>query len=204
MTKISLYEVALEGMQIEDILIANDGELTPELEERLDALLKEGPKRIEAAAMVVRTLELSAEACKEEAKRLTDRKASLEGQADRLKKRIVVALDAAFNGKVRTDLFTVWAQNAADQIEVELSPEFTLEMLKEDHPELVETKLSIKKDPAKAIWKQHGQEALTAHVILSDPEATKDQKEAAQHIVSLIPEGLTFTDKPGVRYCRIK
>ncbi len=34
--KLTLYDVALEGMQLEDLLIAAEGELTPEIEERLD------------------------------------------------------------------------------------------------------------------------------------------------------------------------
>ena len=65
-TKMSLYDVSLEGMLIEELLTANEGELTPELEQRLDALMKEGPERIEAAAMIVRGMEASATVIKEE------------------------------------------------------------------------------------------------------------------------------------------
>ena len=39
--KMSLYDVALEGSLLEEFLTANEGELTPELEERFDRLLNE-------------------------------------------------------------------------------------------------------------------------------------------------------------------
>ena len=176
MTKMSLYDVAMEGMQIEDILVANEGELTPELEERLDSLLREGPKRIEAAAMVVRGLEASAKACKEEQTRLGDRAKSLENQASRLKDRITIALDAAFNGKVKTDLFTIWAQSSAETVSFDLAPEFTIDMLYEDRPGVVRVEKSLDKKKLGELHK----------------------------LGELLPEAVVVVSNPGTRYCRIK
>jgi hypothetical protein len=148
-SKLSLYDISLEGMQIADILEASEGELTPEVEERLDALMQAGPERIEAAAMVVRNLEASDVACKVEAQRLVQRAQSFASNAQRLKERIAIALDAAFSGKVKTDRFTIYTQKAPDTVAFDLKEEFTLEMLKEDYPGLVRTKLELDKQECK-------------------------------------------------------
>jgi phage host-nuclease inhibitor protein Gam len=137
---------------IQDMLIENEGELTPELENRLDALMIAGPDKIEAGAMVVRTLESSADACKNEAKRLLERARSFDANADRLKQRMVYALDAAFNGKVKTDRFTIWTQKSSDSTAVDLAEEFTLDQLQSEHPEFVRTKLELDKTAIKAAY----------------------------------------------------
>jgi hypothetical protein len=143
--KMTLYDVAIEGMQLEDALIAAEGELTPELEERLDRLMQEGPDRVEAAAMVVRNLEAFEEQCKAEARRLSERAKAFENNIERVKDRILAAVDGAFSGKVKTAKFTIWSQKAADRVAYDLREEFSLEMLKEEYPELVRTKLELDK-----------------------------------------------------------
>jgi hypothetical protein len=148
-SKLTLYDVAAEGAIITDILEANEGELTPELEERLERLMQEGPERIEAAAMVVQNLMASALVCEQESMRLKARAVSFENNAKRLKDRMTVALDMAFGGKVKTCRFTVWTQKAADTTAFDLAEEFTLDMLKEDHPELVRVKLELDKTACK-------------------------------------------------------
>ena len=50
-SNVSLYDLSLEGVQIQDMLLENDGELTPELEARIDQLMLLGPEKIEAAAI---------------------------------------------------------------------------------------------------------------------------------------------------------
>lgn len=176
MPRMTLYEVALEGMQLEEILAANDGELTPELEERFDRLLREGPNRIEAAAVIARSLESDAEICANEARRLMERAASLENQAKRLKERMMIALDAAFGGKVKTAKFTIWNQTSAATTGFDLAPEFTLEMVKEDLPAAVRTELSL--DKKKLLEMHKGGDVL--------------------------PESIIVTENPGMRSCRIK
>lgn len=173
--KMSLYDVAFEGMQLEDALIANEGELTPELEERLAALMKEGPERVEAAAMVVRNLKAFEDQCRAEAKRLVDRAKAFEANAERVKARILAAVDGAFSGKVKTARFTVWGQNAADHESFDVAEEFNLEMLQAEFPELVRTKLELDKTACKDLW-DNGVE---------------------------LPESVVRTFNPGKRYLRI-
>lgn len=155
MSKMTLYDISIEGMQLESILTENDGELTPELEARMDALLLEGPQRIEAAAMVVRTLETSAEAAKAEAKRLTERAASFEANAKSLKQRICIALDAAFDGKVKTPLFTVWNQTSADTVSFELENGASFEDLITTNPEMVRVSYALDKKAIAELYKNN-------------------------------------------------
>ena len=173
--KMSLYDVALEGSLLEEFLTANEGELTPELEERFDRLLREGPERIEAAAIVAKELETDAQLCRMEAARLTQRRQSFEGQAERLRQRITVALDNAFQGKVKTPRFTVWAQTSPAQTYFDAAPEI-LERLSIESPELVCVERSL------------------------DKTKLREMVEAGEPI----PESVTVTEMPGNRYCKIK
>lgn len=150
--KLSLYDVAVEGMQLEDALIAAEGELSPEIEERLDRLMREGPERVEAAAMVIRNLEAFEDQCKAEAKRLAERAKSFSLNVERVKARMLAAVDGAFNGKVKTAKFTIWTQKAPDTVAYDLREEFTLDMLKEEFPELVRTKLELDKEACKELY----------------------------------------------------
>jgi hypothetical protein len=175
--KLTLYDISLEGMLIADILTENEGELTPELEARLDDLMRAAPDRIEAAAMVLRQFETNAAICKHEIERLNERKASFENQADKLKERIRLAVDAAFNGKVKTPRFTIWTQKAADSVAFDLAEEFTLEMLQQDHPALVKTELKLDKAAIKAIYERQ-------------PD--------------ILPEAIFVDEKEGSRYLRVK
>jgi Siphovirus Gp157 len=176
MSRMTLYSLSEEGIQISDILTENEGELTPELEARLDALMLSGQESMEAAAMVVKQLEGSATACEEESKRLRERAKAFSDNAQRLKDRMVVALDSAFNGKIKTPLFTIWAQSTAPTVVVDLAPGYTAEMLHDEHPKLVRVKMEIDRPAVLAAWKA-GEE---------------------------LPETIFFGENPGTRYCRIK
>jgi hypothetical protein len=175
-TKSTLYDLTHEGLQIFDMLSDNLGELTPELEKRLDKLMLEGPVRIEAAAMVVRTMDQNASACEAEAQRLRERAKEFEAQADRLKKRMTACLDMSFSGKVKTPLFTIWTQKSADRTVAELVPGVTPEMLHEERPDLVRVKMELNRDKA-----------------VSDFKAGNP-----------LPELILFEEKEGSRYVRIK
>jgi hypothetical protein len=171
----SLYEVGVEGLELEIILSANDGELTPELELRLDSFLKSGKEKINAACMVVRSLDASAKACVDEAKRMSDRAGSFSKDCDRLKSRILGAVDAAFDGKVKTDLFTVWGQSSAATFAVDIEADCDLKALHAVDPDLVKVGYSLDKAKCRELIK------------------------AGIEIV-----GVTVIENPGTRYLRIK
>lgn len=175
----TLYDLSREGLEIFDMLEDNLGELTPELEARLDKLMLEGPERLEAAAMVVRTLEHNAAACEAEADRLHQRAKALAGQTERLKKRMTLCLDQAFNGKVKTSLFTISTQKTADRTVAELVPGVTPEMLHEERPDLVRVKMELDRVRCVELFK--------------NPETRKQ-----------LPELLLFEEREGVRHVRIR
>lgn len=138
-----LYDIAQEGLEIQDLLTESRGELTPELEQRMDALLRAGKDKMEAAAKVSRMLEADAKACAEEAKRLSDRSASLTKQAKSLKTRMALALQAAFGGKIKTAIFTIWCQTSADRKRVMVAPGVDLKQLQARRPDLVRTEFVL-------------------------------------------------------------
>jgi len=156
--------MTVEGMELESILSENGGELTPELESRLDALLSQGKDKIEAAACVVREMDAHAEALRAEAKRLADRAVSFDNQAERLKQRMVYAVDAAFGGKLKTDRFTIWAQNSAGGVQFECAD---VSKLPDD---LVKVTRSLNKDAAKELYKRG---ELPAEILAAEYEGKR-------------------------------
>jgi hypothetical protein len=175
-TELTLYDLSMEGVQIQDLLIENEGELTPELEARLDALLLAGPDKIEAAAMVVRSLEASADVCKNEVERLAKRADSFHANAQRLKDRMAMALDCAFNGKIKTEKFTVWTQAAPEHIVFDIAEGSTIDQVEASAANLVRVKKELDKIACKAAF------------------------EAGYPF----PPCLTFERTPGKRYLRLK
>jgi hypothetical protein len=171
-----LYDIPFEAAQIEQQLMDADGELTPEIEKQIGEFLNAGKDKIEAAAMVVRTLEMEAEACKAEAKRLQERSASFTKNADRLKGLVLVALDSAFGGKVKTPLFTIWGQTSAPTIAVELTPDCEVEKFAAEFPWAVKQTIELKK------------------------REVVDSIKAGNEI----PPGVMYSENPGTRYLRIK
>ena len=175
-SSMTLYDLSLEGVQINELLYLNEGELTPELEARLDALIQAGPERVEAAAMVVRGLEASADACAAEAQRLAQRATSFHNNASYLKERMAIVLDCAFNGKLKTDKFTVWTQQAPDSVTFDIAEGHTIDEVEQENPALVRVKKEL------------------------DKIALKEAFKADQPL----PHSVTFQTAPGKRYVRIK
>lgn len=145
LSKPSLYDLSLEGVQIADLLTEREGELTPEIEQRIDALMMAGPERVEAAAIVVRQLEANADACAGEMERLAARAASFHANAQHLKERIAIVLDCAFNGKLKTEKFTAWTQQSADHTGFAVREGHTIEEVEAADPSLVRVKKELDK-----------------------------------------------------------
>jgi hypothetical protein len=138
-----LYDIAVEGLELERILEETGGDLTPETEARFDELLKSGPDKINSACCVIKNLTANASALKDEEKRLADRRKSLERQVDSLKGRILIAVDCAFSGKVKTPMFTVWGQDAAGTVSIALAADVDAAELAKVNPTLMQTSYSI-------------------------------------------------------------
>lgn len=171
-----LYEIAMEGKLLEEILTDSEGELTPETEERFDRLLREGPDKIEAAAVVVMGLETDAEICEREAKRLRERAQSLKSQAERLRRLMTVALDSAFQGKLRTPKFTVWTQSSPPFTGFDLAPDADIEAVRNESPEIVRAEFSLDKKKLLEMYRRG----------------------------EVLPASIAVTENSGTRFCRIR
>lgn len=172
-----LYDIPIEAMQIEQELADNFGEITPEIEEAIARFLRDGKDKIEAAAVVVRSLESDAEICRDEARRLTERAGGLEKGSDRLKGMILAAVDLGFGGKVKTEKFTVWGQNAAPSVSFDLAPGADPYVISVQEP-----------------W----------CIRMRDPELDKVALKEAHKAGRPIPAEIVVVEHDGTRFLRIK
>jgi hypothetical protein len=139
----TLYSLGLDGIEIEMLLLESLGEITPDIQLKMDALLESGPPMMEAAAAVVRQLELSSQMAEEESKRLHARAKEFEAQRVKLKERMTVALDKSMGGKVKTPKWTIFTKKNADKLIADLVPGVTPEMLHSERPDLVRVKMEF-------------------------------------------------------------
>lgn len=88
----TLRELAYEARQIDAILTATDGELTPELEERLDAATTALSKKPDGIRDYLFALESTAKTIREEEKRLAERRRIFEAREERFRKYVISML----------------------------------------------------------------------------------------------------------------
>jgi hypothetical protein len=159
----NLYELTIEGHEIERLLLANDGELTPELEARFDAILTAGKDKVHAALCVRKNLEAELEACRAEVKRLTERASSKEKELVRLEARILHALDAAYGGRIKTVAFTAWGQDYQGGVNVAMAADADITKL--IPLGLVKTTHELKKTEVNKFLDENGDDSLPEVVV---------------------------------------
>ena len=103
----SLYELTSEFQALADMEAGNDEDFAAALDETLSAQGQQLEDKIEATIIVSRQLEADAEACKAEAKRLTDRAKAFERNADACRERVLWAMEATSRDKIKRPLFTI-------------------------------------------------------------------------------------------------
>lgn len=130
MAGIRLYEAAAQLETVNgwieehaDEILANGGELTPELSALLD--LAEGTlaEKAERVALKVRELQTEAEAIKVEATRLTQRAKTATNAADSLKDYLHRTMEAAGIPSIKGTLVTVAIQKNPPSVKGEISPD---------------------------------------------------------------------------------
>lgn len=141
----SLYTLAEESLEISRILEETAGELTPELEQRLDELMSGSEAKLESAAHVVRMLENQAHECGEEIIRLEDRAKSFFRQAEALKQRMQFVVDSLYSGKLKTAKWTLYTQKSPDTVYFQQRDGTDLVALLAERPELVRVKMELNK-----------------------------------------------------------
>ena len=152
----NLYDVAVEGQELERLLTEADGELTPEMEARFNAFITGGKEKINAALCVRKNMEAEAKACKDEADRLYERVKAIEGRRATLSQWILAAVDFGFSGKVKTTLFTAWGQTSADHNAYSLAADVDIVELHKKDPEVVRLKAELNTAALNAIAKDGG------------------------------------------------
>lgn len=109
-----LYEITDVLLQVEDLLEAGE-----DVQDTLDALQLSLEDKIEGLVKVIRNFEASAEAKKNEAKRLKEEAEKDQANADRLKDWIKLNLIRLGKKKVETDLFKVTVTKPREKIEID-------------------------------------------------------------------------------------
>lgn len=113
-----LYDLDTDLALLEDMLLEAGGEITPELEDDLDALLDAREDKIENYIKIIRGLESSARATKDEAKRLTDNARVQQNAVDQLKARLQASMQARGETKHKTALGTVSLRKKPPKVKV--------------------------------------------------------------------------------------
>lgn len=103
----SLYELANEFQQLASMDAGNDEDFAAALDETLSAQGGQIEEKIEATIIVSRQLEADAETCKAEAKRLNERAAAFQRNADACKERVRLAMENTGKDKIKRQLFTI-------------------------------------------------------------------------------------------------
>lgn len=167
----TLYSLALDGAEIEMLLLDSVGEITPDIQVKMDALLESGPPMMEAAAAVVRQLQLSAQVAEDESDRLRTRAKDFEAQAAKLKERMTVALDKSFGGKIKTPKWSMYTKKNADKLVADLIPGITPEMLYAERPDLVRVKMDL--DRVKCVADYKAGLPLPELILFEDKEGSR-------------------------------
>ncbi len=109
-----LYEITDALLQVEDLLEAGE-----DVQDTIDALQLSMEDKIEGLVKVIRNFEASAEAKKNEAKRLKEQAEKDQANADRLKDWIKLNLIRLGKKKVETDLFKITVTKPREKVEVD-------------------------------------------------------------------------------------
>lgn len=94
--KLSLYEIAEDQRLLNEMLEANGGELTPEIEEAMQITEENMTAKAEAYGATIAEYDAQAEVCASEIKRLMAYKKTCENVSKRMKERLSDAM-MAFN-----------------------------------------------------------------------------------------------------------
>ena len=113
----SLYEVTGNILTLQELLESplEDEEI---LKGTLEAVQGEYELKLEAYCKVIKNLEADMDALKNEVKRLTDKRKTLEANVDRLKKAMFDSMKATGTEKVKGQLFTVAIQRNGGKLPI--------------------------------------------------------------------------------------
>ena len=124
MQPLNLYQIDSDLQLIEAALVDAGGEIDEDLDARYNELLDKRDDKYRSYVAVIRRLEASAEAVKEERQRLQDNERALAASAKRLKDRLCQSMIAAGEDLVETPLGKLRVQTASSApLELLVEPE---------------------------------------------------------------------------------
>lgn len=127
----SLYEVTGNILVLQELL-ENPMDDEDVLISTLEAVQGEYEAKLEAYCKVIKNIEADMEALKVEAKRLTDKRKTLENNVDRLKRAMFDSMKATGTEKVKGQLFTVAIQKNGGKLPVIWSDNVDLSKLPDE------------------------------------------------------------------------
>ena len=114
----SLYEITESYREVFALLEESEGEWTPEIASRMEALDGEYDQKIQNIALFILDLEAEKKKIKDEISRLSTRVITTQNKIEALSKYVLSSLE--FTGrKVKTHLVSVWAQNSPPSVVVD-------------------------------------------------------------------------------------
>jgi len=114
----ALYTVVDELQGAFALLEETDGELTPEIMEKIEDAKVNFATKVESVALYIQGKIHQTEVVTTEVKRLTDRLVTQQNEIDRLKKYLLDQLRRAEQKKVATPLISVWRQNSVASVQI--------------------------------------------------------------------------------------
>ena len=169
MTTASLYDLGQDFLAIEAALLESEGELTPDVEARLEALGALEGEKVDAYRIVIRNFETKADVIATEIAALGAKKKAAEAAAQRLKDRLLGYLEARGVDKLAGSIWTACRQrNPSRPLTVHVAPEVLPEALR---------KTTVTVTPDREALKALA-EMETGHVVVD-----------GQHVATLEPAG---------------
>jgi hypothetical protein len=209
-----LYDIPKEIEAFELELIRNEGELTPEMEQRWAEFIAGSKERLEAAAFVINRLKGDSETCRTECQRLQKRAQSTENNTKRLSDLTLFALQA-MGGKLKTALVSLWVGRSGKQITVEVKEGTDLAEIQKTQPELVRVKYEPNLEAIKGAYgaieaqldSEHEAELLKAGDLTPEVESAINHRimERRKQLFkdAKLPDCFIVRHKSGTEYLRI-
>ena len=117
MEKLTLYTLTERQQQIEDLLVENGGELTPEIEQMLNETTDALAVKVDGYNHIIRRLEGFAASAKAEADRLTKLRRTSENAVRSLKSHIAEVMKAQGIEKLESDTCKIsWRKTTAVEV----------------------------------------------------------------------------------------
>jgi hypothetical protein len=143
-----MYEIVLAYREIMEEIDADDGEVTPEVASRLDAVESRLEDKADSYAALIAEFEAEAKAFGEESSRLAKRRQVASNRAKRLRGLLREAMEAVGVDSVRSSRFQIRIKKAS-------RPSFDAKVMVEDIPsEFIRTELLLDYQKAYDAWKK--------------------------------------------------